>query len=102
MSTLNVDAITDSYYILKIESFFRVVYLGTKRWFLWSILMLSTAGILTVYTCLLLVSDASHFLFLEQPHGLLLPVLSYLSGVRVYISCFSFMHKGRLNEIYAI
>ncbi|KAM7330473.1 hypothetical protein ACRRTK_009662 [Alexandromys fortis] len=32
-----------------------VVYLGSKRWFLWSIFMLSIAGILTAYTSLLLV-----------------------------------------------
>ncbi|XP_040584159.1 glycerophosphodiester phosphodiesterase domain-containing protein 4 isoform X2 [Mesocricetus auratus] len=46
------------------NSFDWVVYLGTKRWFLWSILMLSTAGILTVYTCLLLI--ISCFLLWER------------------------------------
>lgn len=69
--------------------------------------MLSTAGILTAYTSLLLVSDdASHFSFLEQPHGLLPPVLLYLSGVfdisRVRVNCFGFMQKQWLKEIYAV
>nr|XP_042136109.1 glycerophosphodiester phosphodiesterase domain-containing protein 4 isoform X1 [Peromyscus maniculatus bairdii]XP_042136115.1 glycerophosphodiester phosphodiesterase domain-containing protein 4 isoform X1 [Peromyscus maniculatus bairdii] len=41
-----------------------VVYLGTKRWFFWSIIMLSTAGILTAYTSLLLLIGA--FLLWER------------------------------------
>ncbi|XP_051049986.1 glycerophosphodiester phosphodiesterase domain-containing protein 4 [Phodopus roborovskii] len=46
------------------NSFDWVVYLGIKRWFLWSIFMLSAAGILTVYTTLLLV--ISFFLLWER------------------------------------
>nr|XP_048291062.1 glycerophosphodiester phosphodiesterase domain-containing protein 4 isoform X1 [Myodes glareolus] len=41
-----------------------VVYLGTKRWFLWSIFMLSTAGLMTAYTSLLLL--LSFFLLWER------------------------------------
>ncbi|XP_052037906.1 glycerophosphodiester phosphodiesterase domain-containing protein 4 [Apodemus sylvaticus] len=37
------------------NSFDWVVYLGTGRWFLWSILVLSAAGILVAYTTLLLL-----------------------------------------------
>ncbi|XP_013205569.1 glycerophosphodiester phosphodiesterase domain-containing protein 4 [Microtus ochrogaster] len=46
------------------NSFDWVVYLGAKRWFLWSIFMLSIAGILTAYTSLLLL--LSFFLLWER------------------------------------
>ncbi|ERE78202.1 glycerophosphodiester phosphodiesterase domain-containing protein 4 [Cricetulus griseus] len=46
------------------NSFDWVVHLGTKQWFLWSIVILSTAGIMAVYTLLLLI--VSCFLLWER------------------------------------
>jgi hypothetical protein len=48
------------------------------------------------------------FFLLKQPHGLLLPVLVYLSvvldisRVGIYTISFNFMHKEWLKEMYAI
>lgn len=67
--------------------------------------MLSIAGILTAYTSLLLVSDVSHFSLLSSLVGCsFLCYCIYLESsilveLGVYISRFSFMHKGWLKDL---
>ena len=49
-------------YLRNWNMFCRVVFLGTRIWFFWSLVLLSVLGILAAYTTMLVVSNVSHSL----------------------------------------
>uniref|UniRef100_A0A8C6QNB9 Glycerophosphodiester phosphodiesterase domain containing 4 n=1 Tax=Nannospalax galili TaxID=1026970 RepID=A0A8C6QNB9_NANGA len=72
------------------NSFDWVVYLGTGRWFFWSIIMLSTAGILTAYASLLLVLGFLLLwerieLYMHRSHKVIIVLTILLCSFLIYI-----------------